>query len=118
MGAQYGAVLYSSQWVGWVPGSCGGDGNLQASSFSVSNLKITGKVVQGPEPHRCTPPTPAPATPKPTPVPGTPSPTPTAPQTCPGGSMSVCLQLCPGDAGGYKACSAECALRCESELIV
>merc|ERR1712039_923435 len=102
--AQYGAVLYSSQWVGWVPGSCGGDGNLQASSFSVSNLKITGKVVQGPEPHRCTPLTPAP--------------TPLAPQTCPGGSMSVCLQLCPGDAGGYKACSAECARRCESELIV
>jgi len=38
--ARYGAVLYSSQWVGWVPGSCGGDGNLQASSFSVANLKI------------------------------------------------------------------------------
>merc|ERR1712217_630124 len=36
--AQYGAVLYSSQWVGWVPGSCGGDGNLQASSFSVSYI--------------------------------------------------------------------------------
>merc|ERR1712050_304452 len=73
-------------------------------------------------PHRCTPltpaPTPSPATPKPTPAPDTPSPTPPAPQTCPGGSMSVCLQLCPGDAGGYKACSAECARRCESELIV
>jgi len=51
--AQYGAVIYSSQWVGWVPGSCGGDGDLQASSFSVSNLKITGKVVQGPEPTKC-----------------------------------------------------------------
>merc|ERR1712194_675688 len=51
--AQYGAVIYSSQWVGWVPGSCGGDGDLQSSSFSVSNLKITGKVVQGPEPTKC-----------------------------------------------------------------
>merc|ERR1712087_262922 len=48
-----GAVLYSSQWTGWVPGNCGGDGNLGASTFSVSNLKIKGTVVQGPEPRRC-----------------------------------------------------------------
>lgn len=48
-----GAVLYSSQWTGWVPGSCGGDGNLGASTFTVSNLRITGKVVQGSEPRRC-----------------------------------------------------------------
>jgi hypothetical protein len=53
---QFGAVIYSSQWVGWFPegGGCGGDGNLQASSFSVSNLKIHGSVKQGPEPTRCT----------------------------------------------------------------
>lgn len=51
--AQWGAVIYSSQWVGWVPGSCGGDGNLDASSYSVSNLKIKGKVVQGPAPTLC-----------------------------------------------------------------
>jgi len=44
--SQYGAVIYSSQWVGWVPGNCGGDGNLQASSFAVSDVKITGRVVQ------------------------------------------------------------------------
>merc|ERR1712050_236316 len=50
---KHGAVLYSSQWTGWVPGHCGGDGNLGASTFSVSNLKITGTVVQGPEPRRC-----------------------------------------------------------------
>merc|ERR1712056_125376 len=49
----HGAVIYSSQWVGWVPGSCPGDGNLQASSYSVSNIKIQGSVVQGPEPTRC-----------------------------------------------------------------
>jgi len=48
-----GAVLYSSQWTGWVPGSCGGDGNLGASSFSVSNFQIQGSVVQGPEPTKC-----------------------------------------------------------------
>merc|ERR1712137_697749 len=48
-----GAVLYSSQWTGWVPGSCGGDGNFGASTFSVSNLKIQGSVIHGPEPRRC-----------------------------------------------------------------
>merc|ERR1711953_1600331 len=70
--SQYGAVFYSSQWTGWVPGSCGGDGNLGASSFSVSNLRITGTVVQGPEPRKCSPaPTPTPTV-LPTPVPTTP----------------------------------------------
>merc|ERR1711879_591778 len=50
---KYGGVLYSSQWTGWVPGSCGGDGNLGASSYKVSNLKIQGSVIHGPEPRRC-----------------------------------------------------------------
>merc|ERR1712241_940186 len=66
--SQYGAVLYSSQWTGWVPGSCGGDGNLGASTFSVSNLKIEGKVVQGSEPRRCATAAPTPAPPVPTPA--------------------------------------------------
>jgi len=83
--SRYGAVIYSSQWVGWVPGSCGGDGNLQASSFTVSNVKLTGHVVQGPEPTRCGGPSPRP-TPAPTaaPTPGpSPSPHPTpVPSTC------------------------------------
>lgn len=48
-----GAVIYSSQWTGWVPGSCGGDGNLGASSFSVSNLRIKGRVVNGQAPKKC-----------------------------------------------------------------
>merc|ERR1712187_413918 len=113
--AQYGAVLYSSQWVGWVPGSCGGDGNLQASSFSVSNLKIKGAVVQGPEPKRCTPLTPAPTPPHtPAPTPPTVSPTPPpSPHACPGGTLAACLKLCPSDSSGYKICAAECAARCE-----
>lgn len=51
--SQVGGVLYSSQWTGWVPGSCGGDGNLGSSSFSVSNIKIQASVVQGPEPQKC-----------------------------------------------------------------
>merc|ERR1712137_1539966 len=33
------------------PGSGGGDGNLGASTFSVSNLKIQGTVIKGPEPR-------------------------------------------------------------------
>merc|ERR1712083_764894 len=79
--SQYGAVFYSSQWTGWVPGSCGGDGNLGASSFSVSNVRIQGKVVQGPEPTRCAPlptPAPTPTTPAPSPAP-VPTPVPTNP---------------------------------------
>lgn len=51
--AQHGAVIYSSQWTGWVPGSCGGDGNLDASAVAVKNLRIQGSVVQGPEPTKC-----------------------------------------------------------------
>jgi len=52
-----GAVIYSSMWTGsWVPGpeDCGaGPGELTGSSFTVSNLRIHGSVVQGPEPQRC-----------------------------------------------------------------
>merc|ERR1712232_131129 len=70
--SQYGAVIYSSQWVGWVPGNCGGDGNLQASSFTVTDVKIRGRVVQGPEPTRCSPTPPAPPSPPSPPSPPTP----------------------------------------------
>lgn len=47
-----GGVIYSSQWQGWVPGDCGG-GDLGSSRYEVKNLKITGKVIAGPEPRRC-----------------------------------------------------------------
>merc|ERR1711920_875381 len=111
--SQYGAVIYSSQWTGWVPGNCGGDGNLGASTFSVSNMRIQGKVVQGPEPQKCAPaPTPAP-TPEPSP-----SPSPTPAHGCPGGTLTECFKLCPGDESGYKACAAECDRRCPKEMIV
>lgn len=49
----HGMVLYSSQWTGWVPGNCGGGGNLDASTFSVSNIRMKASVVQGPEPRKC-----------------------------------------------------------------
>jgi len=49
-----GAVIYSSQWQGWVPGDCG-YGDLGSSKYTVKNLKITGRVVQGPEPRLCNP---------------------------------------------------------------
>jgi hypothetical protein len=49
-----GAVIYSSQWTGWVPVSdCGGSGNLGGSTFAIKNLKVIGSVVQGPEPTLC-----------------------------------------------------------------
>ena len=46
-------LMRTNVLTGWVPGSCGGDGNLGASTFSVSNLKIQGSVIHGPEPRRC-----------------------------------------------------------------
>jgi hypothetical protein len=49
-----GAQVHSSQWTGWVPGgNCGGSGSLGDSAFSVSNVRVMGAVVQGPEPTRC-----------------------------------------------------------------
>jgi len=53
--SQRGAVVYSSQWVGWVPtvGSCSSSGDLTSSSFTISNLVINGAVVQGPTPTLC-----------------------------------------------------------------
>ena len=49
-----GAVIYSSQWTGWVPlDSCGTSGDLGSSHFSVKNLRISGSVVQGPVPRLC-----------------------------------------------------------------
>merc|ERR1711916_204347 len=59
-----GAVLYSSQWTGdWVPADfCGGGpGDLGGSHFSISNLRISGSVVQGPEPQKCSGPQPSPS---------------------------------------------------------
>ena len=52
--ATQGAVIYSSQWVGWVPVSdCGTSGDLNSAKFSISNLVINGTVVQGPTPTLC-----------------------------------------------------------------
>ena len=60
-----GASLWSSQWEGWVPGSdmgCppypGGNsydnpGPLLASSYTVSDLRVYGTVMQGPKPTLC-----------------------------------------------------------------
>ena len=49
-----GAVLYSSQWVGWVPvETCPQHGDLSKANFTIRNLRINGTVVQGPMPTRC-----------------------------------------------------------------
>lgn len=105
-----GAVIYSSQWTGpWVPADfCGGGpGDLEGSHFEISNLKITGTVKQGPEPHKCNPdpptpvpPTPVPPTPAPpTPVPPTPFPPTPSPSGCTcgcsGDDLKQCMKSCP-----------------------
>jgi hypothetical protein len=53
--SQQGAVIYSSQWVGWVPEkeTCGDNGNISNSNYTVSNLKVVGSVLKGPEPAFC-----------------------------------------------------------------
>jgi len=78
---QRGAVIYSSLWEGWVPLSdCGTSGDLGSSSFTVSNLRIQGTVVQGPKPSLCpgstpsNPPSPPPPPPVSPPPPASPPP--------------------------------------------
>lgn len=115
-----GAVIYSSQWTGWVPVTdCGGSQDLYGSNYTISNLVVSGTVVQGPEPHKCgaptPPPTPTPApTPAPTPVPvPSPAPVPTPSSDCPGGSYDACVAQCPADDQVvYTACVGSCARRC------
>jgi len=49
-----GVVFQSSQWTGWCPTCNGGTGgDLGSAVFSVSNLRIRGSIVSGPEPRRC-----------------------------------------------------------------
>merc|ERR1711970_548739 len=106
-----GAVVYSSQWTGWVPGDCGG-GDRDSSVYKASNVKITAKVVSGPEPRRCHPLPPSP--PPPTPSPPTPTPPTPSPSGCPGGSLAACMHLCPSDPAAYEACMRDCQIRCDS----
>jgi len=40
-----------------------------------------------------------------------PSPSPPS-SSCPGGSLSTCLGLCPSDAGAFETCVKECMSRC------
>jgi hypothetical protein len=107
----YGAVIYSSQWQGWVPGDCG-SGDLGSSQYTIKNLKITGRVVQGPEPRLCNPSPTPPPTPPPTPSP--PPPTPTPAGDCPGGSLSACIGMCPSDSPkAFQVCVQVCTERCQ-----
>jgi hypothetical protein len=51
-----GALIYSSQWTGWVPTcnkQCDSSEDLSTSAYTVKNLKIRGKLVQGPDARKC-----------------------------------------------------------------
>jgi cellulose 1,4-beta-cellobiosidase len=67
-----------------------------------------------PSPKGPAPKAPAPKTPAPkTPAPKSPSPSSPGPSSCPGGSMSNCMDLCPASPPiAFKACVAECAKKC------
>jgi hypothetical protein len=58
--SRVGAKFESTQWYGWVPGDCGDSGKQPGSTFSISNLVVSGTVVMGPEPTRCEGPQPSP----------------------------------------------------------
>lgn len=103
-----GAVIYSSQWTGaWVPAdSCGGGpGDLDGSHFSISNLQISGSVVQGPEPQKCSSPQPSPSPPSP--------PTPSPSGQCnlmPGkNNDGTNLKSSADITGSADACCSECS---------
>lgn len=90
--SRVGAQIQSSQWVGWVPqGNCGGGGDLGSSTFSIENVRISGSVVQGPAPPRCSGPAPSPG---------------------PGPSPGPSLAQCPGEGScgcGWTQDGANCA---------
>merc|ERR1712070_1335250 len=48
-----GVVFSSSQWTGFVPGPGNVQGDLANSQFSITNVRVSGSVVQVPEPPRC-----------------------------------------------------------------
>ena len=108
-----GAVIESSQWYGWVPGQdqcpTGDSSGLVNSFVAVSNVVVSGTVVQGPTPTTCGSPQPSP-----TPAP-TPTPTPT-PDQCPSQSPERCD--CGWTSGGSKCPKtggddgSECFCRC------
>ena len=99
---QAGAVIYSSLWQGWVPldKTCSGGGSLSASSFTVTNLRITGTVVQGPIPRLCASPPaqPTPSSPSAQPTPSNPSAQPTP--SNPSAPCAAKWQQCGGE--GFK----------------
>jgi len=72
-----GAVIESSQWFGWAPqaDACpkGNVTTLPQSKFAISNVRVAGTVVQGPEPTKCGGPAPAPTPPAPVPPPPPPT---------------------------------------------
>lgn len=53
--AAKGVQFHSTQWVGWVPaGNCPDSKNVDASTFSVSNVIVSGTLVQGSGATKCT----------------------------------------------------------------
>ena len=52
-----GAVIESSQWFGWAPAEdqcpTGSKDSLPNSHLKISNVRVVGKVIQGPEPTKC-----------------------------------------------------------------
>lgn len=104
-----GAVIYSSQWTGWVPGDCGG-GDRDSSVYKMNNMKITAKVVSGPEPRRCHPLPPSP------PPPPSPSPSSSCTGADDGADLQTCVSNCPSDT--FADCVSCCSDKFPSAEVV
>lgn len=94
-----GVAFASTQWTGWVPGPGEVEGDLDNSQFSIKNVRVSGSVVFGPEPPKCTGPAPAPAP--------TPNPSPSGGYCCWGNTCDHHSTWCDASESQCKACNGE-----------
>lgn len=114
-----GAVIEYSLWSGWVPNrlSCERGGDLTGSHTEVYNLRVSGVVVQGPEPSLCQKPSLRPL-PGPTPCPP-PAPGPAAGTCCWGGCDADCHDdgWCDQSSASCEGCGGNWCPRNSSALV-
>jgi len=111
-GSLWGGGGIDMSWLDGMTG-CWGDCNIDGSSVTFSNFRLTDEGAV-PTTTTTTPaPTPGPTTaPAPTTAPP-PAPTTTADHSCPGGSLAGCISLCPDEpADMYQDCVNECINIC------
>jgi len=87
-----GAAVQSTQWHGWAPGNCDDYGENPNSVFSISNLKFSGSVVQGPVPPTCR----------------------ASPEAK--AALDACMDSCPTQEDAFAECAKMCSNQYESAV--